>query len=146
MLKKVKNLDDDYYDNDFDDKELKYKYFKMKLAYLSNEIDEKLFEQIFDHKLMKLVDKLINTTNKKENQINVKNILKNKDKIFEKYYFDEWVIESSDQCINLKDAIDLILNFNENKYENEYEDYENKNENKNEDDDYKTINQNEVKN
>ena len=120
----------------------------MKLAYLSNEIDEKLFEQIFDHKLMKLVDKLINTTNKKENQINVKNILKNKDKIFEKYYFDEWVIESSDQCINLKDAIDLILNFNENKYEYEYKDYENENEdeNKNQDDDYKTINQNKIKN
>ena len=28
----------------------------------------------------------------------------------------------SDQRINLKDAIDLILDFNENKYENEYED------------------------
>ena len=39
-LKKVENLDDDYYDDDFDDKELKYKYFKIKLAQLSNEIDE----------------------------------------------------------------------------------------------------------
>ena len=37
-LKKVENLDDYYYDDDFDDKELKYKYFKIKLAYLSNEI------------------------------------------------------------------------------------------------------------
>ena len=27
----------------------------------------------------------------------------------------------SDQRINLKDAIDLILDFNENKYDNEYE-------------------------
>ena len=36
--KKVENLDDYYYDDDFDDKELKYKYFKIKLAYLSNEI------------------------------------------------------------------------------------------------------------
>ena len=43
-LKKVKNLDDYYYDDDFDDKELKYKYFKIKLAHLSNQIDEKLFE------------------------------------------------------------------------------------------------------
>ena len=43
---------------------------------MSNEIDEKLFEQIFGHKLIKLVDKLINTTDKKENQIIVKNFEK----------------------------------------------------------------------
>ena len=30
-LKKVENLDDYYYDDDFDDKELKYKYFKKTL-------------------------------------------------------------------------------------------------------------------
>ena len=41
---------------------------------MSNEIDEKLFEQIFGLTLMKLADKLINTTNKKENQIIVKDI------------------------------------------------------------------------
>ena len=77
-LKKVENLDDYYYDSNFDDKELKYKYFKIKLAHLSNEIDKKLFEQIFGHTLIKLADKLINTTNKKENQIIVKNINANK--------------------------------------------------------------------
>ena len=64
-LKKVENLDDDYYDDDFDDKELKYKYFKIKLAHLSNEIDKKLFEQIFGHTLIKLADKVINTKNEK---------------------------------------------------------------------------------
>ena len=52
---------------DYDDKELKFKYFKIQLADMSNEIDEKLFEQIFGHKLMKLADKLINTINKEEN-------------------------------------------------------------------------------
>ena len=83
-LKKVENLDDDYYDDDFDDKELKYKYFKIKLAHLSNEIDKKLFEQIFGHTLIKLADKLINTTNKEENQIIVKNINANKKKITNK--------------------------------------------------------------
>ena len=82
---------------------------------MSNEIDKNLFEEKFGHTLIKLADKLINTTNKKENQIINKNIKKNKNKIFEKYYFDDWVIESSDQRINLKDAIDFILNFNENK-------------------------------
>ena len=33
---------------------------------MSNEIHEKLFEQIFDHTLIKLADKLINTTDKKK--------------------------------------------------------------------------------
>ena len=49
---------------------------------MSNEIDEKLFEKIFGHTLMKLADKLINTTNKK-NQIIVKNINANKIKLKE---------------------------------------------------------------
>ena len=39
---------------------------------MSNEIDEKLFEQIFGHTLIKFAEKLINTTNKGENQINIK--------------------------------------------------------------------------
>ena len=38
--KKLENLDADYYDNNFDDKELKYKYFNIKIAHFSNEIDE----------------------------------------------------------------------------------------------------------
>ena len=75
-IKKVENLDDYYYVNDFDDKELKFKIFKLKLAHLSNEIDKNLFEQIFDHTLIKLADKLINTTNKEENQIIVNSINK----------------------------------------------------------------------
>ena len=81
---------------------------------MSNEIDEKLFEQIFGHTLIKLADKLINTTNKEENQIIVKNIEKNKDKLFEmKNYSNEWVVQPNSQCINLLDTIDLILDFNE---------------------------------
>ena len=43
---------------------------------MSNEIDEKLFEQIFGHTLIKLADKLINTTNKEENQILLKILAK----------------------------------------------------------------------
>ena len=41
-----------------------------------NEIDEELFQQIFGHTLIKLADKLINTTDKEENQIIVKNMRK----------------------------------------------------------------------
>ena len=65
-FKKVGNLEEYYFINDFGDKELKFKIFKLKLAHLSNEIDEKLFEQIFGHTLIKLEDKLINTTNNKK--------------------------------------------------------------------------------
>ena len=112
-IKKVKNLDDYYYVNDFGDKELKFKIFKLKLAHLSNEIDENLFEQIFGHTIETLANKLINTTNKEENQIIVKNIDKNKDKLFQMDEFYEFVIQPSDRRINLIISINLILNFNE---------------------------------
>ena len=82
-LVKVENLKGYYLINDFDDKELKSKIFKLKLAHMSNIIDKKLFKQIFGHKLIKLADKLINTTNKEENQIIVKNINANKIKLDE---------------------------------------------------------------
>ena len=68
-LEKVENLEEYYFINNFDDKELRSKIFKLKLAHLSNIIDENLFEQIFDHTLIKLTGKLINTTNKEENPI-----------------------------------------------------------------------------
>ena len=73
-LEKLENLEEYYCNKDFRDKKLKFKVFKLKLAHLLNIIDKKLFEQIFGHTLIKLEDKLINTTNKKENQIIVKNI------------------------------------------------------------------------
>ena len=69
---------------------------------MSNKIDEKLFEQIFGHTLIKLANKVINTTDK-ENQIIVKNINKNIDKLHE-MDDDEWV--------DLFDAANLILDFN----------------------------------
>ena len=112
-LEKVENLEDYYFINNFDDKELRFKMFKLKLAHLSNIIEKKLFETIFGHRLIKLADKLINTTNKEENQIIVKNINSNKNKRLEKDDFNDWVIQPNDQRINLKDAVDLILVFNE---------------------------------
>ena len=80
---------------------------------MSNEVYKTLFEQIFGHTLIKLADKLINTANKEENQIIVKDIKKNKDKLFERNEFNDWVILPSDRRINLKDAIHLILDFDE---------------------------------
>ena len=80
---------------------------------MSNEIDKKLFEQIFGHTLIKLADKLINTTNKEENQIIVKNINKTKIKIYEMDPLNNFAIQPSKQRVDLNNAIKFILKFNE---------------------------------
>ena len=119
-FKIVKNQEEYYFINDFGEKELKFKIFKPRLAHLSNKIDEDLFEQIFGHTLINLADKLINTTNKVGNQIIVKNINKNdNNKLSGMDDFNDWVIQPSDQRIDLIDAIDLILDFNKSKNEND---------------------------
>ena len=79
---------------------------------MANIIDEKSFEQIFGHKFETLANKLINTTNKEENQIIVKNIEKNKDKLFKEDEFYNFVIQPQKRSY-LKYTIDLILDFNE---------------------------------
>ena len=79
---------------------------------MSNEIDKKLFEQIFGHTLIKLADKLINTTNKEENQIIVKNIEKNEDKLCEMDKYYNFLIQPQKHS-DLKYTINLILDFNE---------------------------------
>ena len=50
---------------------------------MSNDIDEKFFEQIFGHTLEILANKLINTLSKQENQIILKDIDKNIEKLYE---------------------------------------------------------------
>ena len=100
------------YDEETMDQSKKDKIIKRRLAHLSNKIDKNLLEQIFDHKFETLANKLINATNKKENQIIVNNIKKNKDKLYEKDEFNDWVIQSQ-QRGDLKYTIDLILDFNE---------------------------------
>ena len=79
---------------------------------MSNEIDENLFEQIFGQTLETLANKLINTTNKEENQIIAKNTEKNKDKLFEMDDFYDFVTQPQKHS-DLKYTIDLILDFNE---------------------------------
>ena len=49
---------------DYANKELKLKIFKLQIAHLSNIINKKLFEQVFGHTLINLVNKVINTKNK----------------------------------------------------------------------------------
>ena len=61
---------------------------------------------------LKLADKLINTTNKEENQIIIKNIEKNKDKLFKEDEFYDFLIQPQKRS-DLKYTIDFILDFNE---------------------------------
>ena len=114
-IRKVENLGEDRFMYDYGDKELKFKIFKLELAYLSHVIEENIFKEIFGHTFETLANKLINTTNKEENQIIVKNISENKGKLYEEYK----IRDSSYDAIlpsylhdNHIEAIDLILNFN----------------------------------
>ena len=114
-IKKVKNLDEYYYINNFDNKELEFKIFKLKLAYLSNIIDKKISKQMFGHTFETLANKLINTANKEENQIIVNDINENKTKLYEDETkpFHDYVIQPSNQHNNLIEANNVILDFHE---------------------------------
>ena len=78
ILKKIPWLDE-YWDMDYyeDNKETNLRLFKLKFAYVFNDVDDNLFKEIFGHTSVKLADKLINTTSKEENQIIVNDIKKN---------------------------------------------------------------------
>ena len=65
-IRKVENLNEYYFINDYGDKELEFKIFKLKLAYLSNIIDKEIFKQISGHTFEALANKLINTTSKEK--------------------------------------------------------------------------------
>ena len=95
----------------YDDKKLNLKIFKLKFAYILNVIDKKLFEEVFGHTSVTLVDKLINTTNKEENQIITKDTKKNKDKLCEKDDFNNFVIQPRSKRIDLIHSFKNLMNF-----------------------------------
>ena len=95
-----------------DNKKLNFKIFKLKIAHISNDVDEQLFEEIFGHKYVALADKLLNTTSKEENQIFINDIKKNRDKIYEQDDSSNYVIQQINKRNDLISAIDCILNFN----------------------------------
>ena len=81
---------------------------------MSNIVDKKLFKQISGHTFETLANRLINTTNKEENQIIINNINENTEKRYEKdetnRFYDD-VIQPSDRRNSLIEAINLILVF-----------------------------------
>ena len=68
---------------------------------MSNIIDENLFKQIFGHIFETSAIKLINTTNKEENQIIVNNIKENKEKLYEECERIMVMIMWSNQAIDV---------------------------------------------
>ena len=68
---------------------------------------------IFGYKSVELADKLINTTDKEENQMLINDIEKNKDKSFEQSEYGKFVIQPIYKRGDLLDAVKVILKFNE---------------------------------
>ena len=69
ILKEIPDLDD-YWDIDYEyNKETNLGLFKLKFAHIFNDVDDNLFTKIFGLTSVELADKLINTTNKENNQI-----------------------------------------------------------------------------
>ena len=85
----------------------------LKIAYVLEDLDEKLFEEIFGHTFAALADKLINTTSKEENQMLVNDIKINRDKIFEQDKFSKLVINPVYKRGDLLDTVKVILEFNQ---------------------------------
>ena len=97
-----------YYNNN---KDLNYKIFKAKAAYLLTNLDKKIFKKVYNCDFIVLVEKLINTVDKKEeNQIIIDDIKNNKSKIFKEYSLDKNI---NKQAGDLDDAAKIILELNE---------------------------------
>ena len=69
-------------------------------------------KKIFGHKFAALVDKLINTIDKEENQIIIDDIENNSSKIIEQEY-SQFVIQPAYKRGDLQDAVKIILEINE---------------------------------
>ena len=72
-----------------------------------------MFKEVFGHAFAELVEKLINTLDKKEeNQIIIDDVENNSNKIIEQKY-SQFVIQPAYKRGDLKDAVKIILEINE---------------------------------
>ena len=77
ILKKLPYLNDYCFMNYYEDnKETNLRLFKLKIAHVFNDVDDNLFKEIFFLTSVKLVDKVISTTSKEENQMLINDIKK----------------------------------------------------------------------
>ena len=95
-----------------DNKETNLRLFKLKFSHTFTDVDDNLFEEIFGHTSVK-EDKLINITNKEENQMFIDDIEINRDKIFEQDKYGKFVIQPTHKRGDLLDTVRVILRFNE---------------------------------
>ena len=96
-----------------DNKETNLRLFKLKLAYVLNDVDDNLFKEIFGFTSVELADKLINATSKEENQMLINNIKENEDKMFEQDEFSKFVVQLAHKRRDLLDTVKVILQFSE---------------------------------
>ena len=92
LLKERRELLDEYWYVRYChyNKDVNYKIFKAKAVYLLDELNEELFEKVYGCNFTVLVERLINTIDKKEeNQIIIDDIKNNRSKIFKEYKFDK---------------------------------------------------------
>ena len=94
-----------------DTKERNLRLFKLKLTHIFNDVDGNLFTEIFGLTSVKLADKLINVTSKKDNQMLIDHIEIKRDKIFEQVY-GQYVIQPPHKRTDLLDTVKVILEFN----------------------------------
>ena len=94
------------------DKELNLKIFMLKIAYILEDLDENLFEEIFGCEFATLANKVINTAGKEENQMLINDIEKNKDKIYKQDEYNKCVNHPQYKRSDLLDAVKIILEFN----------------------------------
>ena len=87
-----------YYNNN---KDLNYRIFNAKAGRLFISFNKKIFEKVYGCNFTALVEKLINTVDKKENQTIVNDIKYNKNKIYGEYKFDEDVVKHKDDLCDL---------------------------------------------
>ena len=95
-----------------DTKERNLRLFKLKLTHIFNDVDGNLFTEIFGLTSVKLADKLINVTSKKDNQMLIDHIEIKRDKIYEQDKYTKFVIEQSHKRDDLLDTVKVILEFN----------------------------------
>ena len=96
-----------------DIEETNLRLFKLKFVHVFNDADDNLFKELFGHTSVELVDKLINTTSKEENQMLINNIKENEDKIFEQDEFTKFVVQLAHKRRDLLDTIKVCLQFSE---------------------------------
>ena len=96
-----------------DNKETNLRLFKLKFAHTFNDVDDNLFKEIFGHTSVKLADKLINITSKEEYQMFINDFEINRDKIFERNKYRQFVIQLTHKRDDLHDVVRVILKFNE---------------------------------